>query len=410
MTTDITEKKDKDKINIFWIIIALLIAVAAFQAITFIKPAIMPSIDSGSIDSINLPPGFKIDIFADELGGSLVSYPGPNAAPRMMMLKDDILFVSLTRQGRVVALADSNADNKADETITFIDNLNNPHGLDFYDGWYYIAEENRVIRVKDTDNDLVADTDTLQILMDDLPTGGHFTRTIKIHNDSLYLSTGSSCNVCYEKDAKDLQRAAITRCKPDGTDCEVYAKGLRNSVGFVFHPETGAMYVTENGRDLLGDDLPPDEINLIEEGKNYGWPTCYGKNIHDTDFDKNTYIRNPCMEPFEMSSLIDLQAHSAPLGLAFYYGDNFPAEYQGDLFVAFHGSWNRKEPTGYKIVSIDMDMDEGDYIVRDFATGWLADNGTNVLGRPVDIIVADDGSLLVSDDNAGHIYRIYYER
>jgi glucose/arabinose dehydrogenase len=170
----------------------------------------------------------------------------------------------------------------------------------------------------------------------------------------------------------------------------------------VIHPITGQMYATENGRDQLGDDLPPDEINLIEEGKNYGWPICYGKNIHDTDFDKNVYIRDPCMEPFETQSLIDLQAHSAPLGLAFYYGDKFPQEYRGNLFVAFHGSWNRKVPTGYKIISIDMK----DFSVKDFATGWL--NSSNVLGRPVDIIVADDGSLFVSDDNAGKIYRISY--
>ncbi len=149
--------------------------------------------------------------------------------------------------------------------------------------------------------------------------------------------------------------------------------------------------------------LPPDEINLVEEGKDYGWPICFGKNIHDTDFDKNVYVQNPCMEPLKMPSLIDIQAHSAPLGLAFYYGDNFPQEYRGDLFVALHGSWNRREPTGYKIISIDMN----DLTVRDFATGWLQDS--NVLGRPVDIIVAEDGSLFVSDDNAGKIYRISYQ-
>ncbi len=137
---------------------------------------------------------------------------------------------------------------------------------------------------------------------------------------------------------------------------------------------------------------------------NYGWPICYGKNIHDTDFDRNVYVRTPCSEPFETPSLIDLQAHSAPLGLAFYYGDNFPEEYRDSLFVAYHGSWNRKVPTGYKIVSIDMD----DFTVKDFAIGWLS--GNNVLGRPVDIIVANDGSLFVSDDNAGRIYRIYYQR
>lgn len=123
---------------------------------------------------------------------------------------------------------------------------------------------------------------TSEVLIDNLPTGGHFTRTIKIHNNSLYLSIGSSCNVCNEQDER---RAAITKCNIDGAGCIVYAKGLRNSVGFVFHPETGLMYATENGRDMLGDDIPPDEINIIEEGKNYGWPICYGKNIHDTDFE-----------------------------------------------------------------------------------------------------------------------------
>jgi len=244
-----------------------------------------------------------------------------------------------------------------------------------------------------------ADNGTLEVLINDLPTGGHFTRTIKVRNNSLFISIGSSCNVCYEKDER---RAAIIRCDLNGTGCRVFARGLRNAVGFIFHPVTGKMYSTDNGRDWLGENLPPDEINLVEDGKNYGWPVCYGKNIHDTDFDKNVYIRNPCMEPFEMPSLVDLQAHSAPLGLAFYYGNSFPQEYRGDLFVAYHGSWNRLEPTGYKIVSIDMDT----FTVKDFATGWL--DGTNVRGRPVDIIVADDGSLLVSDDNAGKIYRIYY--
>lgn len=368
-------------------------------AAAFILLGLRPSVKSDSLDRINLPQGFRIDVFADDLDGSAISYPGANPGPRMMLLKENALFVSIPNRGKVVVLPDRNSDKKADETIVFIDRLNNPHGIDFYNGWFYIAEENRVIRVKDRDNDLRADTETLEVLIDNLPTGGHFTRTVKIHNDSLYLSIGSSCNVCYEQDER---RAAITKCTPDGKECRVFAKGMRNAVGFVFHPVTGKMYATDNGRDWLGDELPPDEINLVEEGRNYGWPICYGKNIHDTDFDKNVYVRNPCMEPFETPSLIDLQAHSAPLGLAFYYGENFPEDYRGDLFVAFHGSWNRKVPTGYKIVSIDM----GDLTVKDFATGWL--QGINVLGRPVDIIVADDGSLLVSDDNAGKIYRIYY--
>ena len=155
---------------------------------------------------------------------------------------------------------------------------------------------------------------------------------------------------------------------------------------------------------MLGDDLPPDEINIIKEGKNYGWPICFGKNIHDADFDKNTYIRNPCMEPFEEPSFIDLQAHSAPLGLAFNFGNNFQEGYNGKLFVAYHGSWNRDEKTGYKIVMIDTKTKE----VKDFATGWLTESN-KVLGRPVDIIFDEEGMMYVSDDNAGVIYRIWYE-
>ena len=380
--------------KVIWILIALFVIILVSM---FILLGIKPAFKTDSLAGISMPDGFKIDVFAGDLDGSLVSYPGPNPGPRMMLLRDGVLFVTIPNRGSVVALPDRDNDKKADEVITFIDNLNRPHGIDFYEGWFYIAEENRVIKVKE--KGLKADKNTLEVLIDDLPAGGHFTRTIKVHDGSIYLSAGSSCNVCYEKDER---RGAITKCNLDGKECRVFAKGLRNAVGFVFHPVTDRIYATDNGRDWLGEDLPPDEINLVEEGKNYGWPVCYGKNVHDTDFDKNIYIRNPCMEPFEIPSLKDLQAHSAPLGLAFYYGDSFPLEYRGRLFVAFHGSWNRKEPTGHKIVSIDMN----DLSVKDFATGWL--DGNNVLGRPVDIIAADDGSLFVSDDNAGLIYRISY--
>ncbi len=377
--------------------IILLLALLAVAIILVVFLGIKPAVKSDTLDKIKLPPGFKIEVFADNLGGSPVSYPGTNPGPRMMLFKDNVLFVTITGQGRVVALPYKEGASKADETITFIDGLNNPHGIDYYDGWFYIAEENRVIRVRSSGNGSVADRNSLEVLVNNLPTGGHFTRTIKVHNNSLYISIGSSCNVCYEQDER---RAAITKCNLNGTNCSVFGRGLRNAVGFVFHPVTGEMYATENGRDYLGEDLPPDEINLVEEGKDYGWPICYGKNIHDTDFDKNVYIRNPCED--KTPSLIDLQAHSAPLGLAFYYGNRFPKEYQGNLFVAYHGSWNRRVPTGYKIVSIDMNTSA----VADFATGWL--QGGNVLGRPVDIVVAKDGSLFVSDDNAGRIYRISY--
>ncbi|WP_406660810.1 PQQ-dependent sugar dehydrogenase [Methanolobus sp. ZRKC3] len=384
--------------RVMWIGIVLsVILLVIFLSFNYL--GVRPSISSGEIENISMPDGFAIDIYADDLGSSLISYPGPSPGPRMLMLKDDILFVSIPNKGLVAVLPDQDQDNKADEVDVFISGLDSPHGLEYHDGWFYIAEESRLIRVRDDDGDLDADDGSIQVLIDDLPTRGHYTRTVKVHDDALYLSIGSSCNACYEEDER---RAAILRGELDGSNWKVFARGLRNSVGLTFHPLTGELYATDNGRDWLGDDLPPDEINLIREGGNYGWPICYGDNIHDTDFDTNQYIRNPCMEPFETASLIDLQAHSAPLGLAFYYGDSFPEDYNGDLFVCYHGSWNRQEPTGYKIVNIDMDT----LTVNDFATGWL--QGNKVLGRPVDVIVADDGSLLVSDDNAGKIYRIHY--
>lgn len=356
-----------------------------------------PAVIEGDLLDIEIPPGFRIEVFADGLGDSLISYPGPAPGPRMMLMKDGILMVSIPNKGLIAVLPDLNKDHKSDSVGVFIDGLDRPHGLDYYDGWFYIAEEDRVIRVKDGDNNFVAEKETIEVLIDDIPTGGHSTRTVKVHNGSLYMSVGSSCNVCYETDTR---RAAITRCDLKGNNCTVFASGLRNAVGMAFHPLTGKLYATENGRDWLGDDLPPDEINLVEEGKDYGWPVCYGKSIHDTDFDKSTYLRDPCEDP--TPSLIDLQAHSAPLGLNFYYGGSFPEEYIGDLFICLHGSWNRQEPTGYKIIRINMT----DLTVHDFATGWLQ-NG-NVLGRPVDVMVSEDGSLFVSDDNDGRIYRIYY--
>ncbi len=385
---------DKRRWLIVLVVIAILLLFLALAKTAGIKPAVK---NEESLSSIKLPQGFKISLLATGLGGSSISKPGTNPGPRMMLLKDDVLFVTLPAQGKVVALKDENGDWLADREFTFIDGLAKPHGIDFDNGWFYIAGESAVMRVRDDDGDFVADKKSTEVLIGDLPTGGHYTRTVKVRNGSMYVSIGSSCNACHEENER---RAAIIRCDLTGGNCTVFAKGMRNAVGFIFSGE--AMYATDNGRDWLGDDAPPDEINLVEGGRNYGWPICYGKNIHDTEFDKNKYIRNPCMEPFEAQSLVDLQAHSAPLGLASYESSAFPEPYHGDLFVAFHGSWNRAQPTGYKIVSVDIATRQ----VSDFATGWL--QGSNVLGRPVDIIVAADGSLLVSDDNAGSIYRISY--
>jgi glucose/arabinose dehydrogenase len=193
---------------------------------------------------------------------------------------------------------------------------------------------------------------------------------------------------------------------PDGSDFKEYAKGLRNAVFMKLHPETEQVWATEMGRDWLGNDSPPDEINIVEAEKNYGWPTCYGKNIHDTDFDKNTYIRNPCMEPFETESYIDLQAHSAPLGLAFF-PDTWPEDYRDDLLVAYHGSWNSTVPTGYKIVRFQLnEAGELEGAQQDFLSGWIS--GTEVTGRPADILITPEKNIFVSDDHSGNIYLIKY--
>ncbi|MBI3413110.1 MAG: sorbosone dehydrogenase family protein [Candidatus Aenigmarchaeota archaeon] len=350
------------------------------------------------MESISLPDGFGISVFAD-FGGEGLSYPGPNNGPRLMAFRNGTLFVTMTKDGKVVALPDENKDSKADKVVVFADKLRNPHGIALNKDWVYIAEEDKVSRFKDANFDLEPDSEP-ETMVYNIPTGGHFTRTLLIHNNSLYISIGSSCNVCFEETG---MRGAIIQCDLEGNNCLLFASGLRNAVGMAVNEKTQEIFATDNGRDLLGDDIPPEEIDVLVKGKNYGWPLCYGNRIHDTDFDKNIYIRDPCADT--EPPVVEMQAHSAPLGLTFYHADQFPEEYRGNLFVAFHGSWNRKEPTGYKVVRIIVDGNKT--VVKDFATGWLYDG--KVRGRPVDVVVAPDGSLFVSDDNSGRIYRVYYE-
>lgn len=335
---------------------------------------------------INLPNGFHIAEFSEIEEG-----------PRLMEAIGNKIYIAAIKSGEIFVLEDRNNDFKIDdsEKIVFLSGLDKPHSIAFHEDWIYISSEGEVIRVKDLNNDNRGDVGTIERVIE-LPQGGnHFTRTIDIFDNALYITIGSTCNACNEEDGR---RAAMLRCGLDGKNCTTFASGLRNTVDFVFHD--GKIYGTDNGLDSLGNDIPPDEINLIEEGKNYGWPICFGKQIHDTNFDKNTYIRDPCIDT--EPSFLDLQAHSAPLGLAFYEGDEFPFEYRGDLFIAYHGSWNRNPPTGYKIVRVDWDTKK----VSDFATGWL--DGSRVLGRPVGIVNYKNG-LLISDDNKNKIYWIWHE-
>ena len=340
--------------------------------------------------TITLPAGFQISVYAAGLGQARLMIWSPEGA----------LVVSEqgTTNGRVSLLTDRDGNGTADERITFAQGLRNPHGLAFRDGYLYVAAENQVVRYRWQGG--AAAQGNPEVVIPNLPTSGHATRTIGFGPDGkLYLAVGSSCNVCTEQDAR---RAAIYQYNADGSGGRLYARGLRNAVGFVWQPDTGALWATNNGRDGLGDDTPPETINLVRDGADFGWPYCHSGRIADPQFGKQGSCANTARPSFEM------QAHSAPLGLAFYTGQNFPSDYSGDLFVAFHGSWNRSTPTGYKIVRARFQNGQPTGQTEDFATGWLPNDSRSSWGRPVDVSVGPGGSLYVSDDALGVIYRISY--
>jgi glucose/arabinose dehydrogenase len=340
-------------------------------------------------EPIGLPPGFGITVYASGL-----------SQPRMLTIgPDGFLYVAERGAGRVIRLPDRDGDGVADGVEAAAEGLNNPTSLAFFnDGSLYVAETRRVHRLSRPDeNGVFQDR---QVIVDGLPGGaGHHTRTLLFSPNWKYLfvSVGSSCNVCNEEDER---RAAIVRYNPDGSGEQVYARGLRNAVGITFRPGTEELWATNNGRDLLGDDLPPETINLVREGDDFGWPRCHAGRIPDPEFGS----RGSCEGV--SGPAVEMQAHSAPLGLAFYNGRQFPEEYQGDLFVAFHGSWNRTTPTGYKVVRIPFDGGRPGQ-AQDFARGWLRQDGSS-WGRPVDVVTAVEGSLFVSEDGKGFIYRIFY--
>jgi glucose/arabinose dehydrogenase len=346
------------------------------------------------LTQLKAPPGFHISVFAEQVEG----------ARMMIFTPGGVLLVSESGEGKVVALPDSKHAGKAERTVTVLDGLNEPHGLAFYEGKLYVAENDAVRRYNWDEANLRASNPRK---LADLPTGGgHSTRTVLFHGGKMYVSAGSSCNVCIEKDPR---RATVMEFNPDGSGQKIFAKGLRNAVGLAVNPKTDTVWVTVNGRDWLGDDLPPETIyDLGKDGGDAGWPYCYGDRVPDSNF--TSPGGNRCQSVIEPK--VQMQAHSAPLGLAFYEGTEFPAEYRNNIFVAFHGSWNRSVPTGYKVVRVKLD-DKGQPQsgAEDFATGWLAPGEKQKgrwMGRPVGIVFGDDGAMYLSDDSAGVVYRITY--
>ena len=348
---------------------------------------------SNQYSDIKLPPGFKIDTFAENVKGARSMALSPNG----------VLYVGTRDAGSVYAILDTNKDNKADEIITIATGLNMPNGVAYKDGSLYVAEVNRVIRFDNIDANRKHPPAPV-VVYNNCPTEhAHGWKFIRFGPDGkLYIPVGAPCNICMP----DKRHGCITRINSDGSGYEVYASGIRNSVGFDWDPLTKELWFTDNGRDMLGDNLPPDELNHApKQGMNFGFPYVYDDNIPNPEFaeqDKSIDI-SKFTKPAQ-----DLGPHVASLGMRFYTGSMFPEEYKNQIFIAEHGSWNRSKKIGYRITLVKLDANRKPVSYEPFAYGWL--EGEQTTGRPVDIQVMPDGSMLVSDDYANMIYRISYSK
>jgi len=341
------------------------------------------------LQRIRLPEGFRFTVFATGLPGARI----------MSITPADDLLVSTPRSGEVHLLyRDDDGDGAADGRKTLLAGLTAPHGIDLHDGWLYVAETDAIGRVRfDAAGRRL--TGEYERIVTGLPgSGNHRAKTLRFGPDGwMYVTVGSSCNVCVEQDAR---RAAMLRISPDGGRMEIHAWGLRNSVGFDWSPRDGSLYATDNGRDLLGDDFPPDELNRIVADGFYGWPWINGFGEPDPD-EHRTEPGSPAIEPVH-----GFRPHNAPLGISFLRARSYPDDYHHDALVALHGSWNRSEKDGYKVVRLHW-SEQGQITETDFMTGFLADD--DVIGRPVDVVESTAGMIFVSDDFSGAVYRIQYQ-
>ena len=341
-------------------------------------------------DDIRLPPGFSLAVYAAKVPG----------ARSMALGAKGTLFVGSRSEGKVYAVIERTGDNLADEVITIASGLRSPNGVAFRDGALYVAEISRILRFDNIEAQLKNPPKPVVVNSSFPDNSHHGWKFIRFGPDGkLYVPVGAPCNACEEKDPRF---ASIMRMSSDGSNLEIFARGVRNSVGFDWHPRTGELWFTDNGRDWLGDNRPPDELNrAARSGLHFGFPYRHGRDIPDPEYGSKQ--RKEDSVPPE----IELGPHVASLGMRFYTGSMFPGEYRDQIFIAEHGSWNRTPPLGYRITLVRLKNNRA-VSYETFAQGWLQNR--KAWGRPVDLQVMPDGSLLVSDDKAGAIYWISYRK
>jgi glucose/arabinose dehydrogenase len=341
------------------------------------------------LDKIKLPEGFSISVYAEV-----------NDARSMALSPSGVIYVGNKDGDKVYAIKDTDNDFVADKRWVLASGFNMPNGVAFKDGDLYVAEVSKILKFPKIEADLSNPSEPV-VINDQYPTEAHHGwKYIAFGPDGkLYVPVGAPCNIC----EPDEIFASITRINDDGSGREIFAHGIRNSVGFAWHPQTNELWFTDNGRDMLGDDIPPCELNKAQKaGMNFGYPYCHGDEISDPEFGS----KRPCSDFTPPTQ--KLGPHVAPLGLKFYTGNMFPDTYKNNIFIAEHGSWNRSSKIGYRISFVNVENNSDAVSYETFASGWLDDVKQEAWGRPVDVLLLPDGSMLVSDDKAGVIYRISF--
>jgi glucose/arabinose dehydrogenase len=348
------------------------------------------------VSSLQLPEGFEVSVFARDLGNVRM----------MAVAPDGTIFVTRREEGDVIALFDADANGIADveEPRVVASDLPLAHGITIHENRVYLATDTEIYVADLTEGGFSEP----QMIIDNLPDGGqHPNRTLAFGPDGLmYVTVGSTCNAC---DESNHENATILQVQPDGSSRVVFSQGLRNTIGFGWHPQTGELWGMDHGTDWRGDNNPPEELNRLVQDTHYGWPFCYSTQQPDVYLPANPPGQTKeqfC--PTTAAPVLEYQAHSAPIGMVFYTANQFPADYQNDALIAMRGSWNRNPAVGYEIVRLDFDENGQPVGFEPFLTGFLIEDGQAHFARPTGLVIAPDGSLLLSDDTNGTIYRISY--